>query len=395
VDKDPVRILMLHNSYRESGGEDQAVDQERRLLATRGHEVYLYSLSNNEIKGIPKTVRTGLTACYSWRTKLHVKKVLGNFHPDIVHIHNFFPLLTPSIYDACIEAGIPIVQSLHNYRIICANALFYRNGGACEDCLLHAPCKAILHRCYRNSILGTAVVVGMIAVHRHLRTWSKKVNRFIALSVFSKEKFVRFGIPPDRIAIKPNFVNSLPNQKIGNGHRSGALFVGRLSEEKGITKLLQAWKGFSERLTIVGDGPLAAFVSRRQNGSSIRWLGYLTRDKLFAAIQTARFVITPSQCYENFPLIIAEAFAAGTPVIAARIGALPEAVIDGRTGLLYNTCDNKALIRRIKWAFDHPDEMALMGRRARKQFDRCYAPEVTYSQLMQVYRAAMEEGSPR
>lgn len=390
-----MRVLIVHNSYREAGGEDQAVAQECRLLSSHGHDVFLVSASNREIEGPAKTIRTGLSACYSLQSKQRVMDILGTFRPAIVHAHNLFPLLTPAIYDACIERGLPIVQSLHNYRLICANALFFRKGEICQDCLAHPSYNAILHRCYRNSMLETAIAFGMTAVHRHLQTWNNKVNRFIALSTFSKEKFVQFGLPPQRISIKPNFVPTLPNYRIANGQRNGALFVGRLSEEKGVSTLLKSWQGLTETLSIIGDGPLAALVKRRSKSQNIRWLGYLEREKLFAELQSARFVVIPSQCFENFPLIVAESFAAGTPVVAARIGALSETVINGQTGLLCDAFDQNDLRKKIKWAFDHPNDMELMGRLARKQFDRYYTPSANYRQLMRIYRAALSESPSR
>jgi glycosyltransferase involved in cell wall biosynthesis len=392
---DSVKILVLHNNYRVTGGEDRVVEEEQTLLTAHGHKVDRLSFSNYDIQGLAQKIRTGISTCYSLRARHIVKSHLRKYRPDIVHIHNFFPLLTPSVYDACIEEGRPIVQSLHNYRLICANALLYRNGKICEDCLAHPSYKAIVHRCYRHSLLGSATVAGMLAIHRKLQTWNRKVDYFIALSAFAKERFTRFGLTPEKIFIKPNFVNSLPDHLMMDRQRSGALYVGRLSEEKGVSALLNSWQAFREPLTIVGDGPMAGLVGRRKNKNGVYWHGYQHRDAVFAYLQKARFVVVPSQCYENFPLVVAESFASGTPVVAARLGALSEIVRDGQTGLLYEAFDHREMKKVIQWAFDHPTEMALMGKRARKQFDRLYAPSANYHQLMHIYRAARQVNARR
>lgn len=254
-----MKILFVHNSYQSKGGEDSVLQAEQNLLSCNGQQYDLFQISNHDISNGFTRIKTVKNISYSHqaRNKLALKLSEKNF--DIVHVHNFFPLLTPSIYDACIEAEVPVVQTLHNYRTICPGALLMRNGKICEKCLTGSPYQAILHRCYRNSTLGSWAVARMVADHRNNQTWRQKVDRFIALTHFGKQKFVEAGFPTEKIIVKPNFCEapSVQNyQKRSRSKGKGALFVGRLSKEKGVATLLQGWQKLDIPLRIVGDGPL-------------------------------------------------------------------------------------------------------------------------------------------
>lgn len=253
-----MRILLVHNEYRGPGGEDVVLANEHCLLIERGHAVHVAKVTNADISGWAAKARAAWYTSYRPQSRFWLAGNIQDFTPDVVHVHNFFPLLTPAIYDACFDAGVAVVQTLHNYRTVCANGLLLREGRPCEDCILGSPYQAVLHRCYRGSRLGSWTVARLIQVHRSRNTWRDKVTRFIALTRFARSKFVEAGLPAEKIVVKPNFVPD-PGPPT-NDSRQGALFVGRLAPEKGITTLLRAWATVDASLTVVGDGPLRRLV---------------------------------------------------------------------------------------------------------------------------------------
>ena len=307
------------------------------------------------------------------------------FGPDVVHVHNFFPLLTPAIYDACRDAGVPVVQTLHNYRTICAGAMLMRSGRPCEDCIGSSPYRAVLHGCYWDSRPASLAVARMVAMHRRRGTWETKVDRFIALTEFAKNRFVKAGFPADRIVVKPNFVE---DRTVGEAARGGALFVGRLSPEKGINTLLRAWDGLDAPLRIAGDGPLLDSLSGADM-TNVSVLGRTKPEAVSGEMARAEFLVMPSEWYETFGLVIVEAFCQGLPVIASRLGAMAEIIEDGVTGLHFTPGDAANLAAKVRWAASHPDEMRRMGANARRVYEKKYTPEANYRQLMAIYAAAM------
>lgn len=384
------RVLILHNHYQQAGGEDVVVANEETLLRKHGHEVYLHSVSNDSIQGLWSKVVTAWKTHYSGWGRWEAVRIIEKTRPDVVHVHNFFPLLTPSVYDACREARVPVVQTLHNYRTICPGALLMRDGKPCEDCIQGTAYQAVLHGCYRGSRLGSLAVARMVDTHRRWGTWATKVDRFIALMEFSKKKFVEAGFPPEKISVKPNFVEK-ENWEVGDeGKRSGALYVGRLSEEKGIETLLRAWKDLDIPLSIVGDGPM---MSRMKDKApeSVALLGRKEPKQVAYEMARAEFMVMPSECYEGFPMTIAEAFARGLPVIASRLGTMAEIIEDNVTGLHFIPGDVEDLARKVRWANEHPEKMCRMGINARRVYAEKYSPETNYRQLMDIYGEATEE----
>lgn len=258
----PQRVLLCHNFYQEPGGEDQVYADEGLLLESFGHEVIRYSRHNDDIANMSR-LQTARATFFNKQTLEEVRKLIRKEQPDVLHCHNTFPLISPAIYVAANEAGVPVVQTLHNFRLLCPSALFLRNGRPCEDCLgklLAWP--GVLHACYRRDRAATAVVAGMLAVHRLGGTWVRRVQQFIALSEFSRRKFIEGGLPAGRLAVKANFMRNDPGY--GGGRGGYAIFVGRLAAEKGIEALLAAWRRLKTPLPlkIVGDGPLAGQVLR-------------------------------------------------------------------------------------------------------------------------------------
>lgn len=385
-----MRILIFHNTYQQAGGEDMVVANEERLLRKHGNEVHVRIVSNDSIQGLWSKLTTAWRTSYSRWGQSEAMRKINETNPDIVHVHNFFPLLTPSIYDACLEAKVPVVQTLHNYRTICAGALLMRNGKPCEDCIQGTAYQAVIHGCYRGSRLGSLMVARMIDTHRKRGTWSVKVDRLIALTEFSKTKFLEAGFPVEKTVVKPNFVDEKKLVPPSQTARKGALFVGRLSQEKGVETLLCAWGSLDVPLRIVGDGPMMDWVGKKATGritvhgkKEPKWVDW--------EMLRAAFLIMPSECFETFGLTIIEAFAKGLPVIASRLGAMEEIVEDGVTGLHFNPGDADDLAKKVRWASQHPEDMCGMGQNARRVYEEKYTPETNYRQLMAIYEDAIKE----
>src|SRR5579863_546585 len=327
-----MKILVAHNLYQQHGGEDVAVEAEVRLLEQYGHRVVRYQRHNDELigRGILKSIEVGVEAIFSPRSFREVKELIRAEKPDVAHFHNTFPLISPAAYYACAEAGIPVVQTLHNYRLMCPAATFLRNGRVCEECLGHSVAwPGVAHACYRGSWAATAAAAAMVAGNKMMGTWRQVVNLYVSLTEFSRHKFIENGLPADRIVVKPNFVEPDPGPKRGPGEY--ALFLGRLSDEKGLNALLDAWSLLPETipLRIVGDGPLKNAIARkiREDGLGVVDLaGPVRHCDLARLLQGARFLVLPSIWYEGFPLVIVEAFACGVPVIASRLGAMEEII---------------------------------------------------------------------
>lgn len=383
---------MAHNRYQQAGGEDSVVQAEVSLLRSKGHEVDVLENDNDDIAGWGAAAKTSIQCVYSISAAREAQRRIARFRPDVAHIHNFFPRLSPSVHSACYAAKVPVVQTLHNYRLLCPAATFLRDGKVCEDCLGKCvPWPAVQHGCYRQSRLASAAVANMLAVHRAWGTWNRTVSRFIALTQFARDKFIAGGLPEERIVVKPNFVD--PDPGMGAGKGDYALFVGRLSEEKGIRTLLAAWSQLptSYRLKIVGEGPLASMVKDASAvGGGTEWLGRRSKDEVLKLMANAAFLIFPSTWYETFGLVIIEAFSVGLPVIASRLGAMAELVSDGETGRLFMSGRSDALAAAIEWAFSHSDQLQAMRRRARNEFENKYTANANYEVLAGVYQSAMD-----
>jgi len=387
-----LKILLVHNTYQQPGGEDIVFQQERRMLEHAGHQVISFVKTNWDVQSYKGLRRVSLAKRTIWASdaRQELQRVLRQEKPQVVHVHNTFVMISPSIYSACAEAGIPVVQTLHNYRLFCPAATFFRDGKVCEECF-QSLWHGIEHGCYHDSRAATAVVATMLVSHRVRNTWNREISYFVALSEFARSKFIEGGLPGDRVLVKPNFVYPDPGARTGDGDY--ALFLGRLSPEKRASTVVAAWKHLKIPipLRIIGAGPDQAKLqaqAARDGLTNIRFEGHLPHDQALAAINHARFMLIPSEWYETFCMAIAESYACSTPVICSRMGVMQELVIDGRTGLHYTPSDPEDLARKVEWAWTHPDEVRAMGKAARAEYEAKYTAEKNYPILMSIYERA-------
>lgn len=378
------RVLIVHNGYQHKGGEDTVVEAEVQLLRERGHAVALFTRHNDDIHGVSKLM---LVANTFWASGVAAEFAteLERFQPDVIHVHNTFPMISPAIYWVAAKYHIPVVQTLHNFRLLCPQAMFLREGKVCEECMGAIPWRGVVHGCYRNSKVQSAVLAGMVSLHRLLGTWQHKVTRYIALNEFCRQKFINGGLPAARVVIKANFVD-FPRPAVTQ--RADFLFVGRLSAEKGVDVLAQAARQTQVQIHVAGTGPEQGQLDQISN---VQLLGALSTDDVRRRMSDSLALVLPSVWYENFPRTLVEAFGCGLPVIASRLGALAELVEDGVTGLLFNPGDAEDLADKLRWAHAHPEQMRAMGEAARAKYEAFYTAEKNYQQLVAIYRDAIAE----
>jgi glycosyltransferase involved in cell wall biosynthesis len=389
-----MKVLILHNYYKQSGGEDSVVHREISLLRATGHHVSTYFRHNKDIDdgGFVAKIATGSKAIWAHDTHRELVALLKREKPDLAHFHNSFPLISPSACYACHDAGVPIVQTLHNFRLFCPSPYFFRNGEICEECLEHTLWRSVGYGCYRESRLQTAALALTLAVHRKLQTSERIVNCYIAPTNFVRNKFLAAGFPADKVIVKPNFVDPDPGERMNAGEY--AIFVGRMSEEKGLRTLIAAWALLADRipLVIVGDGPLRKGLEHEavQRGlSTVEFRGTLPNAETIRVIKNAKFLIFPSEWYETFGMTIVESFACGVPVLCSNLGAMQELVVDGGTGLHFTPGDPEDLRAKVEWAWSHPTEMMEMGHAARLEYEGKYTPDQNYRTLMLAYEFAL------
>lgn len=387
-------LVLVHNYYQEPGGEDRVFEAEAGLLESRGHKVTRYIVHNDAIKSMSSIATAGRTM-WNNHTYRQLRQLIRRENPSIVHFHNTFPLVSPAGYYAAQAEGVAVVQTLHNYRLLCPNALLFRNRQVCESCIdKRFKWPSIVHRCYRHSRLASATSATMNFVHDVAGTWHRKIDQFIALTEFSRSKFILGGLDENEIAVKPNFVADPGTVRSPENRLAKGLYVGRLSEEKGIDLMLDAWADIAVPLQILGDGPLAGKIRKRVH-PSINYLGAKDHDSVLNEMKRCSFLVFPSECYENMSLSILEALASGLPVIASRSAANPELIQEGETGLLFNPGDKTDFAAKVQWAYANPDTLKRMGAKARTVYEERYTASTNYDLLTEVYDQAMQRQSAK
>jgi glycosyltransferase involved in cell wall biosynthesis len=390
--RSPLHVLVVHNSYVLRGGEDAVVEREVRLLRDGGHRVSELRTSNRELAPATVLDRAGLAAGTVWSPsgRAAMGEAIDRHRPDVVHVHNTFPRLSPSVFGACRRRSVPVVQTLHNYRLTCVNALLLRDGRICEDCVgKPLPLPGVLHRCYRGSVGQSATIAAMAGAHRAVRSLAGSVDLFLTPSEFTRSVLVRAGIPADRIVAKPNVVprHGRPVPALGDRPRRVA-FVGRLAHEKGLAVLMAAWdarRHAGHELRIVGGGPMADEVAAWAAGrDDVVVVGECPPDRVTEELLAARLLVVPSVWHETFGLVAVEAFGAGVPVLASAVGALPELLGETGPGRLVPPGDPAALAAAVDGLLADEPTLAAMSRLGPERYER-FAPERGLEELVACY----------
>jgi glycosyltransferase involved in cell wall biosynthesis len=392
-----MKVLMCHNYYKLTGGEEEVFAAEGALLEAHGHQVVRFTRDNHTIDGMN---RFDLARKTLWNRQTYdeLRALIQRERPQVMHCNNTFPIISPSAYDAARAEGVAVVQTLHNYRLMCLNGFFHRDGRVCEDCMGKAvPWPGVLHKCYRGSRSASAVVAALNSYHWARRTWRDKVHLYIALTEFGRQKFLQAGLSADQLVVKPNFLSSDPG--VGRGQGGYAVFVARLYPEKGVQTLLDAWSRQPAPLLlkVIGDGPLADSVRRAgAAGAAVEYLGRRPLAEVLDVIGDATLLVMPSIWYEGFGRTVIEAYSRGTPVIASRLGALAELVDEGRTGLLFDPGNPDDLAARVRQLVADPGLLQRMRQEARREFEQKYTADRNHGMLLDAYQKAcrLAAGNP-
>jgi glycosyltransferase involved in cell wall biosynthesis len=383
-----MKVLQIHNFYQQPGGEDAVYAAEFDLLKANGHDVRQYAVDNDAISGM-RGIQVAWRTIWNQKSYREIRQRIRQQLPDVIHAHNTFPLISPAVYYAAEAEGVPVVQTLHNYRLICPAATLFRNGHVCEDCVQTAVAyKAVWHGCYHESRPGTAAVATMLASHKLAGTWNAKIHAYIALTQFARNKLAEGGLPANRIFVKPNFLGRDPGT--GEGRGGFALFVGRLSREKGLNTILRAWEQVREfPLKIAGVGPLAEFVQKRAaEVPNVEYLGRQGPEEILQLMKNATVLVFPSEWYEGLPMTIIESLACGTPVLASRLGSMIDLVRSGETGYHFEAGDADQLAKLALRVFRQQSEMKPLRQRARKFYEENFQADRNYQILLQIYERA-------
>ena len=399
------RVLLVHNHYRSTApsGEAQVVAAESALLQQHGHttgEFFRFSdeIANHRIRG---TIKGAFSTPWNPFAASAIRRAVDEFLPDVVHVHNTFPLLSPSIFRS-IGSRAARVLTLHNYRLFCPAAIPLRNGKVCTECIdRHNVWPAIKFGCYRDSKVATLPLALSVALHRNLGTWRHQVDAFVVFTDFQRTLMIEAGLPENLVHVKPNFYLGEPKILPWQARRQGAVFVGRLSQEKGVESLLRAWILWGESapvLRIVGDGELRSRLEQMAAGSPqvpVQFLGSLPSDQAQKEIAQSRLLVLPSECYEGFPMVLGEAFAFGTPVAASDIGPLRSIVNEGENGALFLPANPKSLLEVVRNAWKTKGLLEKLAIGSKRSFDSRYTASKNYEMLIDIYQQAIATSRKR
>lgn len=384
-----MRILQAHTRYRQAGGEDSVADMERSMLEEAGHAVRVHRVDNPT--GTAGSVGALARSPWNRAAARAVVRAAEEHEADVVHVHNTWFALSPAVFGALSRAGFPVVATIHNYRPLCVNALLYRDGGICEDCVGKLPWRGVIHRCYRGSAVQSAAVAVTITTQR-MRTWDRDVDRIVVLTHFAADELARGGLPYERMVVKPNSAPDPGPRAVPPSASDTVLFVGRLTEEKGITDLVEAWNQRSSdglRLEVVGDGPLREAVARSA-GPGVDVVGRRTPDEVRTSMLAARALVFPSRWFEGLPMVMVEGLAAGLPIVVFDRGAMVEIADAG--GLVCEGGGVAALTSALDRLADGAT-VDTLGRGARATYEKRHRPSVGVDMLVDIYQRARAVGS--
>lgn len=378
-----MKILQIHTRYRQPGGEDGVARAEAEVLRRGGHEVVRFSPQNPA----NAVAAAASLAAAPWNPAAahQVARLVAEHSPDVAHVHNTWYALSPAVFSTISRAGVPVVMTLHNFRLMCGNGLLFRDGRTCQDCVGTHPWHGVRHRCYRDSVLASTASALTIAAHQGLGTWTKHVDEFLALTDFARDRFIAAGLPAGKIRVKPNFTSD-PGPRTASPERSNdVLFVGRLSSEKGVEELIRAWNGADTdpmRLRVVGDGPLKERITDLA-GPGIDILGFRAPGEVRRLMLNARALVFPSRWYEMFALTLVEAMAAGLPIVASDLGGIPEVVGDAAPALLPSD-DHDGWVAAMRGLRDRSN-LGEVGERSRQRYEERFSESVALDNLESVY----------
>jgi len=388
-----MKILYIYNLYQQSGGENQWVESEPELMKARGHTIVSYRRDNREILNFSAWQKAALLWKASWseRSYRKVRQLIRRERPEVAHVYNTLALVTPSVYYACREEGVPVVQTLYNYRLVCPAGTLLRNGRICEECIAHSLARSVRHACYRGSRVQSAAAAWTLYAHRRRGTWRNCIDAYLVPTEFMRRKLVEGGLPADKIVVKPNFHE--PDPGLRQQSDGSALYIGRLAVEKGVRTLAAAWEHLPHPplLRVIGDGPLREELEHAAERSQgrIEILGHRSHEETIEYLKKAAFVLLPSEWYEGFPHVILEAFACGVPVVASRIGTLADVIRDGETGLLFQPGQPQDLVAKVGWLAEHDSEARRIGLNGRRAYQMEYTGDRNYERLLAIYQAAI------
>ncbi len=389
------RVLIVHNYYQIPGGEDTVIMNEKKMLEEYGHKVVLYTRSNSELKTMSKIrkILLPITTVFNFRTYREIRKIISEQNIDIVHVHNTLNLISPAVYYAALSKKIPVVQTVHNFRLLCPGATFYRDGHICEDCVQYGLKCAVKHSCYRESKIQTLACVISTWFHRLTGIYGK-IN-YICLTEFNKKKLLEWKqIREKKVFVKPNFTESPKEIIPKNGRKEQFVFAGRIDEIKGIQVLLEAWKIMKEnapKLIICGTGPLEKWCRQfiEENSiKSVRMLGFVSNTNVRKIVAESKALILPTQWYEGFPMNIVEAFSVGTPVVCSDHGNAGNIVMEGITGSKFSGGSSIDLVQALK-RLENYEEIYNTTYKRSKQL---YSKKENYKCLINIYKCVWEEG---
>jgi glycosyltransferase involved in cell wall biosynthesis len=382
-----MKILLVHNHYQQYGGEDAVFEAETNLLRQKGHTVEQLTFQNVALEGVWDKIKTSFTSLYNFNSVTKLKQAIASFKPDLIHVHNFWKEASPSIFFEAQKHKIPVVMTLHNYRLICSNALLMRENKPCELCVNQRfPLSGIKYGCFGNKLI-TAQTTAITGIHKMLGTWQNKITHYICLTEFARQKFIHSSLQlkDNQISVKPNFVKDFGYNE-ANSRENFFLFVGRLSEEKGIKTLLEACKNTSENIEIIGSGDFEKEIQTLcQTQPNIKFWSLKDKNFIIERLKRSQALLMPSVCYEGLPTTILEAFSTGTPVIVSDIDNLNTIVTDGYNGIHFKTANSSSLKEKIE-AFSSFPKKETLYQNARKTFEENYTEEVVYEKLMKIYK---------
>lgn len=392
-----MKILTTHNYYGSGvpSGENMVFAAERALLQKNKHAVDSFTRHSDEIKGknITGKIQGALSTVWNpWMTHAIVKKI-ESFKPDIVHVHNTFPLLSPGIFPAIGKKSARVL-TLHNYRIACPAGIPLREGKVCTQCLdKQSTIPALIYGCYRESRIATVPLALSVSIHRKLGTWVNDVDAFICLSTFQRDLMIKYGLPPRKLHVKPNFYPGNPVVIKWSERKPYVVFAGRLTAEKGVLNLIRAWQAWGSEapeLRLIGDGELRPELERMAAGLPVRFLGSLNHEDTLAQIASSRLLVLASECLETFGLVVVEAFAHGTPAAVSNLGSLPSIVQHGQSGFVFQTSDSLSLLHEVRTAWETPGLLESTAQGARREFENKYTEDENYTSLMDIYQQAIK-----